>query len=98
MIDVKQLVWDSWNVEHMARHGVLPDEVEQVCQRRPFVEHGYSGRLRLIGSTTTHRVLAVILAPKAIAGVYYPVTARPASRKERRHYQQYHEQQGGEAA
>jgi hypothetical protein len=31
-------------------------------------------------------MLAVILDPEEAEGVYYPVTARPASRKERRLY------------
>jgi hypothetical protein len=37
-------------------------------------------------------MLAVILDPEEEEGVYYPVTARPASRKERRLYR---EQKGG---
>jgi hypothetical protein len=31
-------------------------------------------------------MLTVILAPTDEQGVYYPITARPADRKERRHY------------
>jgi hypothetical protein len=36
-------------------------------------------------------MLTVILAPTDEPGIYYPVTARPADRKERR---QYREQRG----
>ncbi len=45
----------------------------------------------LIGLTRAGRTLAVVLDPEEDA-VYYPVTARPASRRERRIYRQ---EQGG---
>jgi hypothetical protein len=45
----------------------------------------------LIGPTATGRMLAVVLNP-AEHGVYYPVTAHPASRRER---QLYNEEQRG---
>ncbi|MCL4544783.1 MAG: hypothetical protein M1118_09355 [Chloroflexi bacterium] len=46
------------------------------------------------GPTLLGRMLTVILDPEPEPDVYYPVTARPASRQERRHYQ---ETRGGEA-
>jgi uncharacterized DUF497 family protein len=42
------------------------------------------GRLILIGPTDAGKMLAVVLDPLGI-GVHCPVTARPASRKERRY-------------
>ncbi len=83
MVVVRRLIWDPWNVAHIARHGVMPEEVEDVCRRDPIVERGYGGRLRLIGMTGGGRALAAILAPQG-RGIFYPVTARPASVKERR--------------
>ncbi len=85
MTYVRRLIWDTWNVAHIARHAVSPEEVEQVCQGNPVFERGYAGRLRLVGPTRTGRMLGVILAPRG-RGVFYPVTARPASRQERRRY------------
>lgn len=87
MISILNLRWDDWNRAHIARHQVAPEEVEDVCYGDPMVEHGYKGRYRLVGSTHAGRMLAVVLAPEE-AGVYYPVTARPASRRERRRYQE----------
>ena len=90
MIFVRRLIWDTWNVTHIARHNVTPDEVEQVCHGSPMAYEGYEGyegRIMLIGPTATGRMLGVVLAPEA-AGVYYSVTARPASRKECRKYQE----------
>ncbi len=87
MAIVRRLLWDPWNVAHVARHDVTPEEVEQACHGPVIVEEGYEGRLRLIGPTTGGRMLAVVLAPEADFA-YYVVTARPASRKERRRYQE----------
>lgn len=97
MIHVKELVWDDWNVAHIARHDVTPAEVEEVCQAHGMVLQGSKGRLVFIAPTHAGRLLAVILDPESDAdqGVYYPVTARPAARKERRLYQQY--VQGGQS-
>lgn len=93
MIYVRRLVWDTWNVAHIARHQVTPEEVEEVCHGRPVTSEAYKGRFRVVGPTLNGRMLAVILAPEDDEGVYYTVTARPADRKEQRNYQ---EQIGGE--
>lgn len=83
MIFLRKLVWDSWNVAHIARHEVTPNEVEEVCHGEYIVRQTYDDRLLLIGPTLSGRILAVILDPTKKVGVYYPVTSRPASRKER---------------
>jgi uncharacterized DUF497 family protein len=90
MLSVQRLDWDEWNVAHIARHEVRPEEVEQVCQGVPMTSETYKGRIRAIGPTDDGSILAVILAPQG-GDVYYPVTARPASRKERRRYQEWKE-------
>ena len=43
----------------------------------------YAGRPRVVGPTAAGVLLTAILAPRG-RGVYYRVTARPASRQERR--------------
>jgi uncharacterized DUF497 family protein len=82
---VRRLIRDSWNVAHIARHNVVPREVEEVCHGDHIVRETYAGRLMLIGPTAGGRMLAVVLAPEGDDG-YYPVTARPADRKERTIY------------
>ena len=79
------LRWNQWNIEHIARHGVIPDEVEEVCAARFIVRESYGGRFVVIGQTLAERTLAFILEPD-YDGLYYIVTARPASRRERRTY------------
>ena len=83
MIYVRRLIWDAWSVAHIARHGVIPEEVEEVCHGEYIEREAYEGRIMLLGPTGTGKILAVVLEP-ADKGIYYPVTARPASRRERK--------------
>lgn len=87
---LERLIWDRWNVEHIARHDVSPSEVEQVCHNDLWVRRSYWNRLILIGLTDSKQVLAVVLEPVE-SGSYYTVSARHASRKERRHFQAWKE-------
>lgn len=86
MLVVSRLIWDDWNVGHIARHNVVPDEVEQVCHGKSVMSKTYKGRLRVVGPTEIGRILTVILDPENKKGVYYPITARTADRKERKNY------------
>jgi uncharacterized protein len=87
MLFVRCLIWDSWNVAHIARHDVSSDEVEEVCHGDHIIREGHTGRIMLIGPTKGKRMLAIILEDMG-GDVYYVVTARPADRKERRLYQE----------
>lgn len=85
MLYILRLVWDSWNVAHITLHGVTQDEVEEVCHNDPLVQIGKKGRLLVIGLNQDTKMLTVILDQESL-GVYYPVTARTASKKERKLY------------
>ena len=91
MLRIRHLNWDPGNIAHIARHQVTVDEVEEVCHGDPVSLQSYLGRIVVVGPTLAGRMLAVVLDPEG-GDVYYPVTARPASRKERRYYQH---QKGG---
>lgn len=80
MLNVLRLIWDSWNIAHIARHNVTPEEVEEVCHTDPVAQKGKKGRLLVFGPTKNGRMLVVILDPEE-EGVYYPVTAYKASKK-----------------
>jgi hypothetical protein len=43
MIVISRLIWDSWNVAHIARHEVVPDEVEEVCHGPFIIRQTYDG-------------------------------------------------------
>ena len=43
-LDMKiyELIWPQDRIEHIARHGVTPDEVEEVCLNKPFIQRAKS--------------------------------------------------------
>ena len=93
---ITTLIWDDWNTAHIARHNVTPAEVEAVCSGNHIVRKSYDNRFIVVGYTPQQRPLLVVLDPEPQEGVFYPVTARTADRKERQWYDK--EQEGGEAA
>lgn len=97
MIDIQTLVWDEFNVAHIARHSVTRDEVEEVCHEAFAVRETYNERFMVIGKTKAGRMLAIVLHPKRNEA-FYVVTARTADRKERRIYQAEVEEGGEQAA
>ncbi len=95
LIDVDRLVWDDWNTTHIReRHQLTRDEVEEAVAGEPIARQTYKNRLLVLGPTRAGRMLAVVIGPVPDdPGAYYTFSARPASRAERRHYQQV---KGGE--
>jgi len=81
---VRVLVWDGTNVEHIARHNVSPEEVDEVCSDEDalFTRVGRR-RYQVIGQTSVGRYLTVFLDHLG-RGSFYPVTARPSDGGERR--------------
>ena len=86
-----RLRWNPDNVAHIWRHRVSVEEVEHVCDGDPWRERGQFGRTVLIRPTQSGRMLTVVLE-LLTDGTDYPVTARPASRKER---QRHAKEKGG---
>jgi uncharacterized DUF497 family protein len=86
------LEWDDWNRDHIAKHGVTEDEVEGVITGTPIYRASYKNRIAATGPTPAGRMLTVVVGESPLRGHrYYVFSARPASRAERRDYQQ----QGG---
>ncbi len=84
---VNEIVWDGWNLRHVARHGVAAAQVEQVLLGTPVFVGSYKDRLVAIGPDADERVLAIIIGPTpGVPTSFYVFSARPASRKERRYY------------
>jgi uncharacterized DUF497 family protein len=90
MVYVKHFLLDLFNVNHLGKHGVTVPEIVKVCKGKHLTEKSYEGRYLIVGKINPHRILTVILAPKSGMGkgVYYPVSARPANRKEKKAYNQ----------
>lgn len=79
---VKKLIWDKWNIEHIKKHGITVEEVENISRNIIAHKKAKQGRYLIIGRAGS-RILSVIINRKGV-GIYYPVTARDAAKKERR--------------
>jgi len=88
-VRIGELIWDDWNVEHIADHGVEPEEVEEVCtsRRRLVLRIGLSKqglkRYQAFGPTDSGRLLTIIL-DHVQPGRFYVVTARDMTEREKR--------------
>ena len=91
---IDKIIWSEDRVEHIAIHNVVPHEVEEVCFGQPLVLRAKSRSENpvyyVLGQTEAGRYLfcVVIQFPD---GKGYPITARPMTGKEKRHYKQWRE-------
>ena len=81
-IRISQLVWDGWNLEHIKKHKIEKQEIEEATKNIKAHRKGYVGRMILIGRSGK-RILSIIAA-KERSNKYYIITARDADKKERR--------------
>lgn len=79
--------WNEWNVEHIAKHGVRPDEAELVVRqaKRPFPRYHGDDKWLVWGRGQGGRFLQVIyvLDDKDLVFVIH---ARPLTENEKRRY------------
>lgn len=86
---IDELIWPDERIEHIAEHGVTPEEVEEVCFGKALVlrakAEGENPVYYVLGQTAAGRYLfcVVIQFPD---GKGYPVTARDMTAKEKRRY------------
>ena len=89
---IDQFIWPEERIEHIARHGVRPEEVEEACWGNAFVRRakseGDNPVYYVLGQTEAGRYLfcVVIRFPD---GKGYPVTAREMTAKEKRRYRKW---------
>jgi uncharacterized protein len=92
-VRIYELIVEPDRADHIARHQVTVDAVEEVVFGRPFVRRVAEGRYRLIGQTDAGRYLTIFLGSRG-QGRYGLVTARDATEAERRLYQQQRGRRG----
>ena len=71
-MEIREFEWDDNNIEHIARHGVFPDEVEDLAfDDDPWIRKGRKGTRYMLGYTVAGRYLFVVyvLKGKGIARV-----------------------------
>ncbi len=79
-----RLAWDSWNLNHIAKHGISRKEVEEAVNDPKSYLKKHRKRLLIIGSAWG-RIITVILENTG-GKEYYVVTARDATATEKRIY------------
>lgn len=88
---IGELIWDDWDVEHIADHGVEPEKVEDVCYdpyhwvERAGVTRYDLVRYRLYGQTNSGRYLFIII-DREYDDVFYVVTAREMANVEKHRF------------
>jgi len=85
---IRALIWDEWNRDHIQKHGITVDEVEEVIANRRVAFASYKNRLVVIGPNNQGQIRVVVAGPApGTDDDYYVFSARPASRKERARYE-----------
>jgi uncharacterized protein len=89
---IHEFVWTDDRIEHIARHGITPTEVEEACFGMPLVlrarSRGRNPVFQVLGQTRAGRyLLSVVIDFRDGRG--YPVTARPMTTRERRRFKRW---------
>jgi hypothetical protein len=91
-VQIHEFIWPTDRIEHIGRHGVQREEVEQACFGQPLVQRaksqGENPVYYVLGQTSSgrHVFCVVIQFPD---GKGFPVTARPMTAREKRRYQRW---------
>ena len=89
---IDEFIWPADRLDHIARHGIQPEEVEEVCFGRALVQRaksrGRSPVFYVLGETLSGRQLFCVII-RFPGGKGFPVTARPMTGKEKRRYQRW---------
>jgi uncharacterized protein len=86
--------WDEGNSRKNEKHGVTKAEVEQAFLNKPLIvasdiKHSkQEARFHALGRTDANRCLLVTFTERGDGTLIRPISARAASRKERRVYEQ----------
>jgi uncharacterized DUF497 family protein len=93
-VRIHEFVWPEDRINHLSRHGVTPEEVEQTCIGRSLIQRAKSEGVNpvyyVLGQTDAGRYLFVVLISFP-DGKGYTVTARPMTDKEERRYRRWKE-------
>jgi len=82
---IEGLQWDDENIEHIAEHGVNPQEVIDVCFGFHFFRRERGERYILSGQSAGGRYLNVVIE-RAGKGIFRPKTAFEMSENYKRSY------------
>lgn len=85
-LTITELLWDSFNTEHIEKHNVKVTEVEKALQDEGRVfRETYKGRILALGRAGT-RLIATVITLDKTTGLHYVITSRDMDKKERQIY------------
>ncbi|MBU0693466.1 MAG: BrnT family toxin [Candidatus Omnitrophica bacterium] len=84
-MNFKKYNWDDVNIEHVAQHSVIPQEVEEACHNEPLIMKMGRNKYIIYGRSDSGRYLFMVTIYKG-DGTIRAVTARDMTNSERRLY------------
>jgi uncharacterized DUF497 family protein len=88
-VRLQHFEWDDGNVLHIAlRHGIEPEEAEEVFAVRPLFRKTKRGHYAAFGPTLAGRLLVLVFERKP-KGLVRVITGWDMSTAERRYYQKH---------
>ena len=85
-MEIHEFEWDDRNIDHIARHYISADEVEEVAfDDEPWIRKGKNGTRYLLGQTISGRYLFVVYVLKA-KGIARVITALDMDHKTKNLY------------
>lgn len=82
-----KLEWEDENIEHIWRHRIIPEEIEEVLESRYLFECGRKGRYYVLGQSTGGRYLFIVMEQKT-SERFRIITARDMNQSERKRYKE----------
>jgi len=84
-----EFVWNSSNVDHLAKHGIQPDEAEYIVERAkpPYPQMIGEDKRLVVGRLADGRYLQVIYVPsRSLRGAVYVMHSRQLTEREKRRF------------
>ena len=75
--------WDENNIEHIGRHGITPEEVEEACFNAPLILKGRSGAYIVHSQSDSGRFILIIGIYRG-RGIIRVITARDMTESEKK--------------
>jgi uncharacterized protein len=92
---IRDFVWPQDRIDHIARHDITPEEIEEICFGQPLIQRAKSQGKNPVyyvrGQTIEGRYLFFVFI-QFPDGRGYPVTARPMTEREKSRYKRWRTQ------
>jgi hypothetical protein len=84
-LQIKEFAWDDSIIDHIAEHGISPQEVEEAAYYSPLIFRGRQNRHYVLGRTVFGRYLMIVIEYLG-QGRAKVITARDMDKRERRRF------------